>query len=122
MRKIYALSGVSCIAIFAAVMMFASVDDGNAVVANQESASKALLQEQTFILPANDGYGISECLATQGSCGQSVAQAWCKVQGHGSATAYGVVAPEEMTATVQRASTSNKQNKFPENYYVNCKR
>lgn len=36
----------------------------------------------TFILPANDGYGVADCLAHGGECALTVANAWCSAQGY----------------------------------------
>lgn len=35
----------------------------------------------TFVIPANDGYGIADCVESGSSCGKVVADAWCEAQG-----------------------------------------
>ncbi len=42
-----------------------------------------------FVIAANDGYGVQECLAQAGPCGQVVADAWCEAHGEGRALRYG---------------------------------
>ncbi|WP_293865247.1 hypothetical protein [uncultured Alsobacter sp.] len=61
------------------------------------SASAA---DRQFILPANDGYGIADCLAEGGTCARMVADAWCAAQGMGKALAYGRADAADVTASV----------------------
>jgi Na+-transporting NADH:ubiquinone oxidoreductase subunit NqrD len=42
----------------------------------------------SFIVAANDGYGVQDCLGEGGECGRVVADAWCEAHGHGAALAY----------------------------------
>jgi hypothetical protein len=49
-----------------------------------------------FVIAASDGYGIGDCLAEGGSCGQIVADAWCVAHGAGHAVSFGPAA--EFTA------------------------
>jgi hypothetical protein len=37
----------------------------------------------TFVVPANDGYGVAGCLMNGGDCGKIVANAWCEAHGFG---------------------------------------
>lgn len=52
----------------------------------------------TFFIAAKDGYGLSDCLASAGSCGRVVADSWCSAYGHGKARAWG--ATDDMTASI----------------------
>jgi len=45
-----------------------------------------------LVIPADDGYGLSDCLTENASCGPMVAGAWCKAQGHGASGTFGPVA------------------------------
>lgn len=57
--------------------------------------------EKTFLIPAEEGYGVGECLSGGPSeCGQVVANAWCESQGYASATNYGVAAQDEYTGAI----------------------
>lgn len=56
--------------------------------------------DRQFILPANDGYGIADCLAEGGSCARMVADAWCAAQGMGKALAYGRAEATDVTASI----------------------
>ncbi len=44
---------------------------------------------QTFVVPANDGYGMSDCVSTGSACGQVVADAWCEAQGFNRSASFG---------------------------------
>ena len=61
----------------------------------------------SFIVAANDGYGVQDCLGEGGECGRVVADAWCEAHGHGAALAYGraraVAAVSVAAATVSDA-------------------
>lgn len=46
---------------------------------------------QTFVIPAGDGYGIAECVASGSSCGQVVADSWCEAQGFAKSASFGPV-------------------------------
>jgi hypothetical protein len=58
--------------------------------------------ERTYLIPAGDGYGVADCIASKSECGQIVADAWCESQGHRVATAYGVAAREDITGSTPR--------------------
>jgi hypothetical protein len=49
----------------------------------------ALAESHDFVVAGNDGYGVQECLAEAGPCGQVVADAWCEAHGEGHALRYG---------------------------------
>lgn len=42
-----------------------------------------------LIIPTDDGYGLSDCLTENASCGPIVASAWCKAKGHGASGTLG---------------------------------
>lgn len=58
----------------------------------------------TFVVPANDGYGIGECVSTGSACAKVVADSWCEAQGYARPASYGVVADVEVTGSVSPAS------------------
>jgi len=45
-------------------------------------------ESKSFVI-ADDGYGISECIATHTECGRIAADSWCEGHGLGKASAYG---------------------------------
>ncbi len=61
-------------------------------------------REAIFLVPMNDGYGVAECLASGGECGQIVADAWCEAQGYARATSFGPAAAEDFTGSLHKAS------------------
>ena len=44
----------------------------------------------TFVLSANDTYGVEDCLLTKEDCGQIVADGWCEAHGVGKAVNFGL--------------------------------
>ena len=42
-----------------------------------------------YVIAANDGYGLQECLEAGSECGPVVADAWCGAHGHGHALSFG---------------------------------
>ena len=54
------------------------------------ATTQAASNGPTFVIPANDGYGIAECVESGSSCGQVVADAWCEAQGFTRSSSYGV--------------------------------
>jgi hypothetical protein len=60
--------------------------------------------ERIFLIPANDGYGVADCLSTKSECGKIVADAWCEAQGFARATAFGVAAREDFTGSLSKPS------------------
>jgi hypothetical protein len=46
-------------------------------------------ETKSFVIPDQDGYGVSECIASRNECGRVVADAWCAGHGLGKASAYG---------------------------------
>ncbi len=65
--------------------------------------------QATFLVPANDGYGVGDCLASGGECGQIVADAWCETQGFRRAVDFGRTAAEDATGAIQKVSTGSRE-------------
>jgi hypothetical protein len=57
-------------------------------------------QIRSIVVPAHDGYGLSECLAENGACGQGVAEAWCHANGLGKAVTYGRAKATDVTGSI----------------------
>jgi hypothetical protein len=70
----------------------------------------------TFVIPANDGYGLGECITAGKPCGRIVADAWCEAHGQGPARAFGRA--EDITASI--ASVSVKEQPTPGSIIVSC--
>src|SRR5436305_14987762 len=63
----------------------------------------------TFVIPANDGYGLGECLTGRKPCGRIVADAWSAAHGRGPARAFG----RAEVISASSASVSPKQRPMP---------
>ena len=72
---------------------------------NQPRAEN-LIGPHEFIIPASDGYGTSECLATQSACGKVIADAWCESHGHAHAIGYSSAA--DITGALKVDATEPK--------------
>jgi len=82
------------------------------VASNALSRTSEAAESHSFVIAANDGYGVEECLAGSNECGQVVADAWCEAHGHGAAISFGLRsafsgAPTKVSAT-------------SEPYVINC--
>jgi hypothetical protein len=53
-----------------------------------ETQALAGLASQTFAYPVHQVYRLAFCLTSKGDCGEPAAQAWCKTQGFGTASAW----------------------------------
>ena len=62
-----------------------------------------------FLVPANDGYGVGNCLASGGECGQLVADAWCQAHGYGRAASFGPTRAEDVTGAVAPVSSAGRE-------------
>jgi hypothetical protein len=63
----------------------------------------------SFVVAANDGYGVQDCLGEGGECGRVVADAWCEANGHGVALSFG------------RADAVAKSLDGADSYVVTCR-
>jgi hypothetical protein len=96
MRRTIAVLGITAVLASAAVSF----------TVLSEITAAAESTDATFLVPANDGYGVGECLAAGGECGRVIANAWCETQGFRRATLFGQTTSEDLTGGVQPASTA----------------
>jgi hypothetical protein len=62
-----------------------------------------------FLVPANDGYGVGNCLASGGDCGQLVADAWCEAHGFARAASFGPTSAEDVTGALDPVSDRSRE-------------
>jgi hypothetical protein len=60
----------------------------------------------TFIVPANDGYGVGDCVASGSACAKVVADSWCEAQGFARSESFGLAEAADVTASVGLANAS----------------
>lgn len=70
-----------------------------------QASLQSIANQQTFVISASDGYGISDCLAADRSCGKIVADAWCEAHGRAQALAYGLAS--DITASLPAVSAAH---------------
>jgi hypothetical protein len=76
---------------------------GLAAVATSVLPEPVMAQGPTFVIPANDGYGIGECVESGSPCGKVVADAWCEAQGFRRSASIGP-ADVETTGSIETAA------------------
>ncbi len=92
------------IAVLAFTAVLASAAASFTVLPETTVAAEA---DATFLVPANDGYGVGECLASGGECGRVIADAWCETQGFRRAVAFGPNPADDRTGSIQTVSTAS---------------
>ena len=90
MRRSFAVIGAVALGLVAAAVF--------AVVPSE--TSQAASSTATFVVPADNGYGIAECAAS--TCGKVVADQWCLAQGYAAAVEFGMIDPVETTGSIAR--------------------
>lgn len=66
-------------------------------------------ETRSFVIAAEDGYGITECIATRKECGRIAADAWCQGHGLGNAAAYGSADDVTGSTGVRLASSAPRR-------------
>ena len=85
---------------------------GAALVGIAPTSAARAEDAHEYVVAANDGYGLEDCLAAGSECGRVVADAWCEAHGHGHALAYGT------RGSIGGAATQVSANDDP--YIVRC--
>jgi len=82
--------------------MLAAAAASFVVLPNGTSRAAATTAEDgTFVISANDGYGLGDCLASGSECGKIVANAWCEAQGFRGAASFGLAQAEDVTGAIE---------------------
>jgi hypothetical protein len=61
-----------------------------AVVLSSLAWSARAAEPLSFTVPAEDGYGIGDCMHAGSECGRVMANSWCEAHGHVKAVAFGL--------------------------------
>jgi len=78
--------------------------------------TKQAMASETFVIPADDGYGTQDCLGRDKACGQVVASAWCEAHGLAAPIAYGPA------ADITGATAGVKPLKLdPSSFVITCR-
>jgi hypothetical protein len=62
-----------------------------------------------FMVPANDGYGLADCLNEGNACGAVVADALCETRGFKKSASYGAVDPADITASIEKPAPAGQR-------------
>jgi hypothetical protein len=95
------------IAVLASSAVLASAAASLALI--PEGTSVHAAAQATFHVPADDGYGVGDCLSKGGGCGQVIADAWCETHGFARATDYRSTGPEDVVTPIVLASTAQEE-------------
>ncbi|MGP0060300.1 MAG: hypothetical protein ACLPID_13535 [Beijerinckiaceae bacterium] len=91
-----------------------SILAGLLVIAAVQRAAQAA-DTHMIIVPANDGYGMQECILRTKGCGEVVAAAWCEAMGFASPVAFGRA--EDFTGTIAGVQEAKLD---PDAFVVKC--
>jgi hypothetical protein len=83
-----------------------------------------VLADQTFVIPADDGYGLDDCLGKDRSCAEVVAAAWCEAHGLSGPLAYGRaedIATGSIAGANAKGDTQHAAKLDPDAFVVTCK-
>lgn len=72
----------------------------SAMVAVYLSPILSYATEATFVVPADDVYGMDDCLAEGKACAKLVADSWCQVKGMSIAVRFERASAEDITASL----------------------
>lgn len=56
--------------------------------------------DKLFLIDSSDGYGIDACIASGATCGQAMADAWCRVHDYERAVNFGTVKSDAVLGSV----------------------
>jgi hypothetical protein len=70
-----------------------------------------------FIVPADDGYGMDECMAEGGPCAKLIADSWCQVNGMKTSLHYNMTQASDVTASLSNKITDRLPSP---SYIVTC--
>ena len=70
-----------------------------------------------FIVPADDGYGMDECMAEGGPCAKLIADSWCQVNGMKTSLHYVAAEASDVTASLSKKITDRLPTP---SYIVTC--
>ena len=70
-----------------------------------------------FVVPADDGYGMDDCLAEGGACAKLIADSWCQVNGMKTSLHYAAAEASDVTASLSKKITSRLPTPV---YIVTC--
>jgi hypothetical protein len=91
-----------------------SILAGLFVIASLQRSARAD-ESHLIIIPANDGYGIQDCLMQSKGCGEMVAAAWCQAKGYSSPIAFGRA--EDITGAIAGVEEAKLD---PDSFIVKC--
>jgi hypothetical protein len=101
-----------------------SVIAASTIAALLLSAASALAEKRVFIVANNsDGYGVDRCLASGGSCGQAVANAYCHSHEFAEAVSFNQVDRDDITGAIPTSGPGSCKGTACDNFVaIECSR
>lgn len=90
MRRRFVFGGMGAALAIAAGLFVATPTN----VSQASAGSRA-----TFIVPASDGYGVGDCVASGSACAKVVADSWCEAHGFARSESFGLAEAADVTAS-----------------------
>lgn len=72
-------------------------------------------RQKDFVILNDDGYGTSDCLTKDSSCGKIVADAWCESKGFAKSVAYRPAEASDVTHSSSMAKAT-----LAESFVISC--
>ena len=80
------------------------------------------LDANSYIVKADEGYGVNDCIRGGDDCAKVVADAWCEAHGHGEAKAFGRARDNITGSIVKTAASSSAPPRISaDNVFISCK-
>lgn len=86
--------------------------------ARAESSAPRALANNNFIVSADDGYGVKDCIKSGDDCAKIVADAWCEAHGHGAAQAFGRA--DDITASIEKSAAAPARKISDDAVFISC--
>ncbi len=85
-------------------------------------ATSAQAERRMFIISADSGYGIDDCLVSGATCGAAAATAYCKTQAFAQATSYRKVDRDDITGAIPTGGSACHGSKCDNFVAIFCTR
>ena len=85
-------------------------------------ANSAQAERRMFIISADAGYGVDDCLASGAKCGAAAATAYCKTQAFAQATSYRKVDRDDITGAIPTGGSACHGSKCDNFVAIFCTR
>ncbi|MGO8739533.1 hypothetical protein [Rhodoblastus sp.] len=80
------------------------------------------LGADSYLVRADEGYGVNDCIRGGDDCAKVVADAWCEAHGHGEAKAFGRARDNITGSIVKTAARADARPQISaDDVFISCK-